>query len=92
MLYAPGLTDVDQIGALVKAVGAPVNVLALSAAPSVGELAAVGVRRVSTGSLLASSAYGALLDAVQELADAGTAGYAARAVSTADLEAMLGDR
>ncbi len=91
VLYAPGLTDVDQIGALVKAVGAPVNVLALSAAPSVGELAAVGVRRVSTGSLLASSAYGALLEGARELLSEGTSGYAAHGASSDVLKtAFLG--
>ena len=58
-LYAPGLVDIAQIARVVEAVGAPVNVLALPGGPSVGELAAAGVRRVSTGSLLAGAAYGA---------------------------------
>ena len=48
-LYAPGLVDRGQIEQLVKAVDAPVNVLAMRAGPSVPELAALGVRRVSTG-------------------------------------------
>src|SRR5438105_6447113 len=51
-VYAPGLRDLDQIARVVEAVGVPVNVLALPAGPSVSELASVGVRRVSTGSLL----------------------------------------
>ena len=92
VVYAPGLTDLGQIATVVESVGLPVNVIVLPNGPSVAELASVGVRRVSTGGAPARAAYGALLDAVQELADAGTAGYAARAVSTADLEGMLGDR
>jgi 2-methylisocitrate lyase-like PEP mutase family enzyme len=92
VVYAPWLTDLRQITKVVESVGLPVNVLAVPNGPSVAELASVGVRRVSTGGLLARAAYGALLDAAQELAHAGTSGYAARAVSTADLEALLGDR
>src|SRR5205809_985901 len=48
VVYAPGLTDLGQIARVVEAVGVPVNVLALPAAPSIGELESVGVRRVST--------------------------------------------
>ncbi len=61
VLYAPGLTDPADIAAVVAAVDAPVNVLALPDGPSVAELGELGVRRVSTGSLLASAAYGAML-------------------------------
>jgi 2-methylisocitrate lyase-like PEP mutase family enzyme len=80
VLYAPGLTDLKQIAAVVQGVGAPVNVLALTASPSIGELAAAGVRRVSTGSLLAAAAYGALTAGARELAGDGTSSYAESAV------------
>ncbi len=80
-LYAPGLTDLDEIAAVVKAVGAPVNVLALPHGPTVAELASVGVRRVSTGSLLAGAAYGALTAGARELLVDGTSSYAAGRVS-----------
>ncbi len=76
-LYAPGLTDLGQIARVVDAVGAPVNVLALPAGPSLAELASVGVRRVSTGSLLAGAAYAALLAGARELLEDGTSRYAA---------------
>ena len=75
-VYAPGLTDLGQIARVVEAVGIPVNVLALPAGPTIPELAAVGVRRVSTGSLLASAAYGALAAGARELAGPGTSRYA----------------
>jgi 2-methylisocitrate lyase-like PEP mutase family enzyme len=76
-LYAPGLTDLAQIARLVEAVDAPVNVLALAGGPTLAELGSVGVRRVSTGSLLAGAAYGALLAGAHELLDEGTSHYAA---------------
>jgi len=55
--------------------GAAVNVLALPGSPSVGELAALGVRRISTGGALAHVAYKAAEVAAAELRDEGTTGY-----------------
>jgi 2-methylisocitrate lyase-like PEP mutase family enzyme len=75
VVYAPGLVDLDEIGRVVKEVGIPVNVLALPAGPSIGVLAGVGVRRISTGSLLASAAYGALVAGARELREEGTSRY-----------------
>ncbi len=81
VVYAPGLTDLGQIASVVEAVGVPVNVLALPGMSSLRELESVGVRRISTGSLLAGAAYGALLAGARELQDEGTSRYAERGVS-----------
>ena len=67
VVYAPGLSTIDQIAAVVEAVGVPVNVLALPSGPTVAELASAGVRRVSTGGALARASYGALLAGAREL-------------------------
>jgi 2-methylisocitrate lyase-like PEP mutase family enzyme len=75
-VYAPGLTDLEQIAAVVEAVGVPVNVLALPTGPTIAELDSVGVRRVSVGSQLASVAYGALAAGARELLEGGTSRYA----------------
>jgi 2-methylisocitrate lyase-like PEP mutase family enzyme len=77
VLYAPGLTTAEQIRQVVEAVDRPVNVLALPGAPSIAELAALGVARVSTGGALGYVAYGALAQAATELRDTGTYGYLA---------------
>src|SRR4051812_15266509 len=74
-VYAPGLADLTQIRRVVDEIGLPVNVLALRSGPSVAELGAAGVRRVSTGGALARSAYGALVDAARELQERGTSEY-----------------
>jgi len=79
-VYAPGLSDLDQIASVVEAVGIPVNVLALPGGPSTAELASVGVRRVSTGSLLAGAAYAALIAGARELITGGTSRYAESAI------------
>ena len=75
VLYAPGLTSLSDIRQLVSAVDRPVNVLAMPGTPPVGELAGIGVSRVSVGGALAFAALGALVDAATELRDKGTYGY-----------------
>ena len=90
VVYAPGLADLGQIRRLVAEVGVPVNVLALPSGPRLDELAAAGVRRVSTGGALARAAYGAALAGAEELRTAGTAQYAAKAPSMPALQAALG--
>jgi 2-methylisocitrate lyase-like PEP mutase family enzyme len=90
VVYAPGLTDLGQITAVVEAVGAPVNVLALPTAPPVAELESAGVRRVSVGSLLSAAAYGALVAGARELLDEGTSTYAAGRVPRDLVERAFG--
>jgi 2-methylisocitrate lyase-like PEP mutase family enzyme len=75
VLYAPGLTDLQEIARLVEAVRLPVNVLARPGGPNVAELASVGVRRVSVGGAFAFAALGAVVEAANELREAGTYGF-----------------
>lgn len=77
VLYAPALTDLADIRSVVESVDRPVNVLAYRGAPSVGELAAAGVRRISVGGAFAYAALGAVVTASRELLDEGTYGYLA---------------
>jgi 2-methylisocitrate lyase-like PEP mutase family enzyme len=78
VLYAPGLTSAEDIRSVVESVSLPVNVLARPGAPTVAELAELGVSRVSVGGAFAFAALGALVEAAEELAEQGTYGYAAR--------------
>ena len=73
VVYAPRLSQLDQIAMVVTAVGIPLNVLATG--PTIRELASAGVRRVSTGSALASAAYHALVVGARELLADGTSTY-----------------
>jgi len=68
-LYAPGIRTREEIAAVVEAAAPkPVNVIRASAAGlSVGELAALGVRRISVGSALARAAWGAFMKAAKEI-------------------------
>jgi 2-methylisocitrate lyase-like PEP mutase family enzyme len=75
VLYAPGITSLDEIRAVIAAVDRPLNVLALPAAPPVAELAAAGVSRISVGGAFAYASLGALVAAGRELLDQGTYGF-----------------
>ncbi len=79
VLFAPGLTSPEDIRRVVESVDQPVNVLALRGAPSVAELASLGVARISVGGAFAFAALAALSDAAEELRDHGTFGYLERA-------------
>ena len=75
VLYAPGLTNLQEIRRVVEAVALPVNVLARPGGPSVAELASAGVRRVSVGGAFAFAALGAVAEAATELRETGTYGF-----------------
>jgi 2-methylisocitrate lyase-like PEP mutase family enzyme len=75
VLYAPGLTKIDDIREVVTSVDRPVNVLALPGAPPVAELAEAGVGRISIGGGFAYVAMGAVVTAAKELREQGTYGF-----------------
>jgi 2-methylisocitrate lyase-like PEP mutase family enzyme len=75
VLYAPGITDLAEINALVSALDRPVNVLLMPAGPSVIELASAGVARISVGSAFHNVALGALARAGRQLLEDGSAAW-----------------
>ena len=79
VLFAPGVVDRDDIRELVASLDRPLSVLAFPGCPTVAELAAIGVRRVSVGGAFAFAALAALVDAASELREHGTYGYLERA-------------
>lgn len=86
-LYAPGIRDLDQIQTVVDAVAPkPVNVLVGSDWTTAATLADLGVRRISVGGALARVAWGAFLEAAQEIAEGGTFTSLAGAVPFAAIE------
>jgi len=85
-LYAPGLRSMDDIKGVVDAVAPkPVNVNVGSDFTTLAELAAIGVRRISTGGALARAAWSGFITAAKEIADHGTFTALGRAVSGAEL-------
>ena len=78
VLYAPGLTATEDIRRVVESIERPLNVLALTGAPPVAELAGLGVSRISVGGGFAFAALAALVEAANELREAGTYTYLER--------------
>lgn len=70
VLYAPGLTSVDEIRAVCQAVSKPVNVLARPGL-SVGDIVGAGARRISVGGSLAWTSVDGFVRAAETIRDAG---------------------
>ena len=90
-LFAPGVRTREDILALVKAVAPkPLNVIVgWPSELTVGDLAALGVRRISVGGALARSAWGGFLKVAKDIADNGTFGAFADAAPSGELNAFF---
>jgi 2-methylisocitrate lyase-like PEP mutase family enzyme len=91
-LYAPGVTDPNEIIRIVKTVAPkPVNVLVsgFNHQLTLSELTDLGVRRISVGSGLALAAWGAFLRAAQDIRTNGTFNLLANNAASADLNMLF---
>jgi 2-methylisocitrate lyase-like PEP mutase family enzyme len=87
-LYAPRISTIEQIAAVVEAVRPkPVNLLINAPFITAAQAAELGVRRISVGGTLARTAWGGFLEAAQEIADAGTF---SRFEGLPDVDGLLG--
>ncbi|MDQ3790789.1 MAG: isocitrate lyase/phosphoenolpyruvate mutase family protein, partial [Actinomycetota bacterium] len=68
-VFVPGMAAEEEIAALVESVPVPVNLLFQPGNLTVGRLRALGVRRVSTGSLLFRAALGAAVEVAGAVRD-----------------------
>jgi 2-methylisocitrate lyase-like PEP mutase family enzyme len=94
-LYAPGVSEPDEIAAIVRAVAPkPVNVLVSRPNPALtfSRLADLGVRRISVGSALARVAWGAFIRAARDLAERGSFDGLAEAAPFSELDEVFGTR
>lgn len=94
VLYAPGLRDLKSIQTVCAAVNHPVNVVMGMPGTtfSINDLAEVGVKRVSVGSALFRTAYGAFLRAVSEMNERGTFTFSENAIGFSELEALVSSK
>lgn len=92
-LFAPGLSDRGTIEKLVKAVAAPLNILASAGCPALTELEKIGVARVSVGSGMMRATLGLVRRIGKELMEAGTfSALFEGAVPFAEVNRLLGRR
>jgi 2-methylisocitrate lyase-like PEP mutase family enzyme len=83
VLYAPGLSKLDDIRTLVAAVDLPVNVLVMPGGPTIAQIMEVGAIRISTGSAISMAAQSAIVEAARELLDTGTHSFWMKALPNA---------
>jgi 2-methylisocitrate lyase-like PEP mutase family enzyme len=88
-VFVPGVIDGETIGGLVRAIGGPLNVMAMPGAPGVAQLAALGVARVSVGPAIAAAALGAARRAALELLGTGTYHELERGVPFGEANALF---
>lgn len=89
-IFVPGAVDPGTVKSLVAGVEGPLNVLVGPGAPSVAELAALGVARISTGSSIAQAAHAVVRRAARELLSAGTYDSLTGGLDYAELNTLLG--
>jgi 2-methylisocitrate lyase-like PEP mutase family enzyme len=92
VLFAPGLPDLAAVRTVCVAVSKPFNFMVgiKEKSFSVGELAAVGVRRISLATSLYRAAMTGLLDAAREAKETGQFSFLDRSVTTVELNALMG--
>src|SRR6266496_1224742 len=91
-LYAPGVSEPDEITQIVKAVSPkPVNILVsgFNHQLSLSQLADLGVRRISVGSGLALATWGTFLRAAKDIKTNGTFDLLANGAASADLNELF---
>ncbi|PRX99026.1 isocitrate lyase/phosphoenolpyruvate mutase family protein [Allonocardiopsis opalescens] len=76
-VFVPGLSDPEGIAELTASLLVPLNILYSPAGPGLAELAELGVRRVSLGSLLYRTALAAAVDTATAVRDGRPVGLAA---------------
>ncbi|MGW2693580.1 isocitrate lyase/PEP mutase family protein [Streptomyces sp. NPDC001296] len=87
-VFVPGVVDPVTVKALVEGIEGPLNVMIGPGAPTVPELAALGVARVSAGSGVAQAAHGLVHRAARELLGTGTYGALAGGLSYDELNGL----
>jgi 2-methylisocitrate lyase-like PEP mutase family enzyme len=71
-IFIPGVREREIIGALVQGIVGPINILAVKGTPSIPELQALGVARVSVGSGPMRASLALVRDIARELKTEGT--------------------
>jgi len=93
VLYAPGIQDIDTIRLICEAVTKPVNVVIEMSDTklAINDISSAGAKRISIGSILFLTAYGAFERAASELKNYGTFNFASNAIEFSELERVFSE-
>ena len=92
VLYAPGLSSMEDVTTLISSVDRPVNVLAgmQGLRFTVAELASAGTKRISVGGALSRIALAAVVRAAREMSVHGTFTFVNEPISSGEIAGMFG--
>ncbi|HEY8295884.1 MAG TPA: isocitrate lyase/phosphoenolpyruvate mutase family protein [Micrococcaceae bacterium] len=88
-LFVPGLAELDTIRTITAAFDAPVNILAGPGSPTVEQLRAAGVRRISVGNDVAAVAYASAAAAAASILSTGSFDALAGGVEYPDMQRLF---
>jgi 2-methylisocitrate lyase-like PEP mutase family enzyme len=93
VLYAPGLTSIDDVRTLIAAVDRPVNVLAgmKGTTFTLTELASAGTKRISVGGALSRVALAAVIRAGREMREQGTFTFVNEPITSREIGELFGE-
>ena len=91
-VFVPGVRDAETVRRFVVDLKCPVNILGVPGAPSVAELIALGVKRISLGSGPIRAAMGLLRRVAEELRTSGTYCQIEGAPSHAEMNRLMSQR
>ncbi|XIG73801.1 isocitrate lyase/phosphoenolpyruvate mutase family protein [Streptomyces sp. SGAir0957] len=91
-VFVPGLSDPERIAGLAAACATPLNILYSPAGPSLAELGALGVRRVSLGSLLYRQALAAAVTTATAVRDGRPADTSPALPTYAEVQRLAAER
>ncbi|GHC74151.1 isocitrate lyase/PEP mutase family protein [Streptomyces flavofungini] len=89
-VFVPGAVAPDTVKALVEGVDGPLNIMVGPGAPTVADLAGLGVARVSAGSGIAQAAHALVRRAARELLTEGTYESLAGGLDYGELNGLFG--
>src|SRR6185295_16876992 len=89
-IFVPGVSDANEIRTIAATVGLPLNVLAWRGLPPASELGALGVRRLSAGSGVATAAFGRIASLASQFLQTGASDPLSKgAMSYAEINALM---
>jgi 2-methylisocitrate lyase-like PEP mutase family enzyme len=88
-VFVPGVRDRETIGALARGIKGPINILATTGSPTIKELEALGVARVSVGSGPHRATAALMQSIARELRSTGTYSFADGAMPPAVVNGLM---
>jgi 2-methylisocitrate lyase-like PEP mutase family enzyme len=91
-IFVPGVVDSETVSALTDGIRAPLNIMAGPGAPTVDELAKLGVTRISVGAAIAQAAYALVQHSAREMLTSGGYTLLGETMAYNDLNALFSSR